>query len=150
MRSQRPLRPCSRAVSPVVALCGLFPGGVETCPARAAEATSEGVAGKGRAHSPCHSERSEESVLSASGEVRRGDEDTDPSTPLRSAQDDNDGRLARHNYAAYPNDVSANPPSFYPASPGQAEPPAVHRLPQSTGQKPGPTSLDEKKRRNEK
>ena len=39
---------------------------------------------------------------------------------------------------------------FYPASPGQAEPPAVHRLLQSTGQKPGPTSLHEKKGRNEK
>ena len=105
--------------------------------------------GKEKTDRPCHSERSEESVLSASGEVRRGDEDTDPSTPLRSAQDDNDGRLARHNYAAYPNDVSANPPSFYPASPGQAEPPAVHRLLHATGQKPGPTSLHEKKRKNE-
>ena len=46
MRSQRPLRPCSRTVSPVVALCGLFPGGAGAYPARTAEATPERVAGK--------------------------------------------------------------------------------------------------------
>ena len=36
--------PASARHSPVVALCGLFPGGVETCPARTAAATSERVA----------------------------------------------------------------------------------------------------------
>lgn len=34
MRSQRPLRPCTRTVSPVVALCGLFQGGVRMYPSR--------------------------------------------------------------------------------------------------------------------
>ena len=46
LRPLRHLRPCTFAVSPVVALCELFPGGVETCPARTAEAPSERVTGK--------------------------------------------------------------------------------------------------------
>ena len=46
LRPLRHLRPCTRAVSPVVALCGLFSGRVETCPARTAEAPSERVTGK--------------------------------------------------------------------------------------------------------
>ena len=40
--------PASARHSPVVALCGLFPGGVETCPARTAEATLDRVAGTSR------------------------------------------------------------------------------------------------------
>jgi hypothetical protein len=43
--------PASARHSPVVALCGLFPGGAGTCPTRTAEATSERIAGKRkRAH----------------------------------------------------------------------------------------------------
>ena len=107
--------PASARHSPVVALCGLFSGGAETCLARTEEATSERAAGKGRTPCSCQSERSEESVLSASNEACC--------------------------YIA---------PVFTRLPPGQAEPPAVHRLPHDTGRKPGPTSLDEKERRNEK
>ncbi len=87
MRSQRPLRPCTCAVSPVVALCGLFPGGVETCPARTAEATSKRVAGKGKrtALVILNAVKNPFSPLRVN---RDGTGSTDPSTPLRSAQDD--------------------------------------------------------------
>ena len=111
MRSQRPLRPCSRAVSPVVALCWLFPGGAETCPARAAEATSERVAGTEERPVPVilNEVKNPSSPLRVN---RDGTGSTDPSTQLRSAQDDNNERLVRKSHRALAKDGFANPPIF--------------------------------------
>ena len=99
MRSQRPLRPCSRAVSPVVALCGLFPGGVGNGPRPGSGDDVGARCGKRKTDRSCHSERSEESVLPVLVTPRRAKEiescGTDPSTPLCSAQDDSEEKRER-------------------------------------------------------
>ena len=80
--------------SRVVALCGLFPGWAGTYPARAAEATSERVAGK--AEHPVSVILNEvKNPFSPLRVNRDGTGSTDPSTPLRSAQDDSEEKRER-------------------------------------------------------
>ena len=73
--------PASARHSPVVALCGLFPGGAGTYPVRAAEATSERVAGTEERPVPVilNEVKNPSSPLRAN---RDGTGSTDPSTPL--------------------------------------------------------------------
>ncbi len=181
LRPLRHLRPCSRTVSPVVALCGLFPGGAETCPARAAEAPSERVAGTEERPVPVilnevknpfsllHADRDGSGGTEAEVRIlrlrcaplgmtaRRGGivflPDRNPKTQPSEAGAFWRGEATEHSRR---NDGCRRHPAFLSraecasTTPGQAEPPAVHRLLHATGQKPGPTSLYEKKRRNEK
>ena len=174
MRSQRPLRPCTRAVSPVVALCGLCPGGVGTYPARTAEATSERVAGKRKRARPVilNEVKNPFSLLQANRDVARRTEAVGRILRLRCAPLRMTARrggivfLPDRNSKTQPSEAGAfwrgeatehsrrndscrrhlaflSRAECASTTPGQAEPPAVHRLPQNTGQKPGPTSLDE-------
>ena len=86
--------PASARHSPVVAPCGLFPGGAGTYPARTAAATSERVAGKRKRAHPVilNAVKNPFSLLRVN---RDGTGDTDPSTSLCSAQDDSAEQSAR-------------------------------------------------------
>ena len=173
--------PASARHSPVVALCGLFPGWAGTYPARTAEATSERVAGKAEhpvsvilneVKNPLfllHADRDGSGGTEAEVRILRL-----RCAPLRmTARRSGSVFLPDRNSKTQPseagafwrgeatehsrrNDSCRRHPAFLSraecasTTPGQAEPPAVHRLPHDTGRKPGPTSLHEKERRNEK
>ena len=92
--------PHLRATAPLRPRVGFSRAGWEPAPPGKSQGDVGARCGNGRTSRPCHSERSEESVLSASSEPRRGQETgscgTDPSTSLCSAQDDSAERSAQN------------------------------------------------------